>query len=66
MPDPSNVTVLIIDDSDVSRSMLRHILASHKYQVVGEAGNGSLGMELAERLRPHLICLDIQMPAAGE
>lgn len=65
MPNPANVTVLIIDDNDVSRSMLRHIFASHKYQVVGEAGNGQLGLELATRLKPKLICLDIQMPMAN-
>jgi two-component system, chemotaxis family, chemotaxis protein CheY len=62
---PADVTVLIIDDNDVSRSMLRHILASEKYQVVGEAGNGQLGLELAERLQPILICLDIMMPTTS-
>lgn len=63
MLDPASVTVLIIDDNDISRSMLRHILASEKYQVVGEAGNGRLGIELAERLKPRVICLDINMPS---
>lgn len=62
MPNPANVSVVIIDDNDVSRSMLRHILASEKYRVVGEAGNGRLGLELAERLKPNVICLDINMP----
>ena len=63
MPHPASVTVLIIDDNDVSRSMLRHILANEKYQVVGEAGNGTHGLELAERLKPRVICLDINMPS---
>lgn len=63
MPNPANVTVLIIDDNDVSRSMLRHILASEHYRVVGEAGNGRLGLDMAERLKPNIICLDINMPA---
>lgn len=62
MPNPASVSVLIIDDNDVSRSMLRHILASERYRVVGEAGNGRLGLELAERLKPNIICLDINMP----
>ena len=65
MPNPADVTVLIVDDNDVSRSMLRHVLANEKYQVVGEAGNGQLGLELAERLQPMLICLDIMMPATN-
>ncbi|HEY0844628.1 MAG TPA: response regulator [Noviherbaspirillum sp.] len=65
MNNPASVSVLIIDDNDVSRSMLRHILVNHKYRVVGEAGNGQLGLELARRLKPKLICLDIQMPVAN-
>lgn len=65
MVNPASVSVLIIDDNDVSRSMLRHILVNHKYQVVGEAGNGQTGLELAKRLKPKLICLDIQMPVTN-
>lgn len=57
-----NVTILIIDDNDVSRLMMRHILVSNKYQVIGESGNGQHGLELAVRLRPSIVCLDIQMP----
>ncbi|WP_292933116.1 response regulator [Noviherbaspirillum sp.] len=59
---PSQVSVLVIDDNDVSRAMLRHILMEHKYDVVGVAGSGQLGLELAAKLRPKLICLDITMP----
>lgn len=62
MRNPANVTVLIIDDNDVSRSMLRHILLASKYNVVGESGSGRIGIELAERLQPDIICLDIVMP----
>jgi two-component system chemotaxis response regulator CheY len=57
-----NYTILVIDDNDVSRSMLRHILSSEvRYKVIGEAGSGKLGLEMAERLRPDIVCLDIQM-----
>ncbi|MGZ3236082.1 MAG: response regulator [Burkholderiaceae bacterium] len=55
-------TILIIDDNDVSRSMLRHILSSEvRYKVIGEAGSGKLGMDMAERHKPDIICLDINM-----
>jgi two-component system chemotaxis response regulator CheY len=54
--------VLIVDDNDVSRSMLRHILASEEdYRIVGVAGNGSLALQMAERLSPDIVCLDIVM-----
>jgi two-component system chemotaxis response regulator CheY len=55
-------TILIIDDNDVSRSMLRHILSSDvRYKVIGEAGSGKLGLDMTERHKPDIICLDIHM-----
>lgn len=38
MPHPASATVVIIDDNDVSRSMLRHILASEKHPAVLKLG----------------------------
>ncbi|MGZ3159909.1 MAG: response regulator [Burkholderiaceae bacterium] len=62
MNSAAKYTILIIDDNDVSRSMLRHILSSDvRYKVIGEAGSGKLGLEMAERHKPHIICLDIHM-----
>lgn len=56
-------SVVLIDDNDVSRSMLRFIMAGDEsYEVVGEAGNGILGLDMIERFRPDVICLDIMMP----
>lgn len=47
------------------RALLRTILRSKQYDVIGEAGNGVDALELAERLRPDIICLDIMMPEIG-
>lgn len=57
--------VLIVDDNDLMRALLRTILRSKQYDVIGEAGNGVDALELAERLRPDIICLDILMPEIG-
>ncbi len=57
--------VLIVDDNDLMRTLLRTILRSKLYEVIGEAGNGVDALELAERLRPDIICLDILMPEIG-
>lgn len=58
----SGISILIIDDNDISRSMLRHLLNTNKYHVVGEAGKGQIGLAMLEKLQPNIVCLDIQMP----
>ena len=58
----SEVTFLIIDDNDVSRSMMRHVLNTNKFKVVGEAASGQVGLELFEKLQPNVVCLDIGLP----
>lgn len=63
MREINKASVVLVDDNDVSRSMLRFIMASEEsYEVVGEAASGTLGLELIERFRPDIICLDIMMP----
>jgi len=60
---PSNrPKVLIVDDNDVVRTLLRSILRNGDYDVVGEAKNGVVALELAERLRPDVVCMDLMMP----
>jgi len=54
--------VLLIDDNDVTRSLLRGMLRGEDYEVVGEARNAEQGLEMAQRVEPDIICLDIEMP----
>ena len=61
----SQLQLLIVDDDDAIRSMLRYIVESHKHDVVGEADNGHAGVNAAENLRPDLILLDVSMPVMG-
>ena len=65
MNSTSSQKVLIVDDNDLMRTLLRTILRSNRYEVIGEARNGVDALELAERLRPDIICLDILMPEIG-
>lgn len=62
MSSQSDATILIIDDNDISRSMLRHLLNASKYHVAGEAGKALIGLALIEKLQPSIVCLDIVMP----
>jgi two-component system nitrate/nitrite response regulator NarL len=61
---PSHVIkVLIVDDHAVVREGIRHVLsADADFEVIGEASGGTAAIDLAERLRPDVIVLDISMP----
>jgi DNA-binding NarL/FixJ family response regulator len=55
-------TVLIVDDHPGFRSAARALLEADGFDVVGEAADGESGLAAAERLRPGLVLLDIQLP----
>ena len=55
-------SVMVVDDNDMMRSLLRGILRGEAYEVIGEARNGVVATEMAERLKPEIICLDVMMP----
>lgn len=55
--------VLIVDDSRVTRQVLRDILsADPDIQVVGEAEDGREAVEKVHRLEPSIVTMDIVMP----
>ena len=58
----AHVSVVVIDDNDTTRAMLRAILRSEGVNVVGEAHDGPAGLELIRKLKPTLACLDVMMP----
>lgn len=57
------IRVLIVDDHSMVRHGLKSLLSIYgDIQIVGEAGDGSEALELAEHLAPDVILLDIQLP----
>lgn len=58
--------ILIADDHPVFRKGLRALLASMpRAEVVGEATTGEEAINLAEKLQPDVILMDLQMPGGG-
>jgi DNA-binding NarL/FixJ family response regulator len=54
--------ILIADDHALFRDGLRSLLQSRGHEVVGEARDGRQAIELATKLHPDLVLMDIQMP----
>ena len=57
------IQVLIVDDHAVLRAGLRMLLdAETDIEVIGEAQNGAMAIEMVEDLTPDVVVLDISMP----
>jgi DNA-binding NarL/FixJ family response regulator len=54
--------VLIADDHPLTRDALNGLLSQHGFEVAGEAADGAQAVELARRLQPDLVLLDLSMP----
>jgi two-component system chemotaxis response regulator CheY len=56
-------TLVIIDDATFMRAMIKRIVnESDDFDVIGEGENGIEAIELAKKLKPDLMTLDITMP----
>ena len=61
----SRIRVVLIDDNDLTRSVLRLALPLDQVVVVGEASAGNTGLDLCLREKPDIVFLDIMMPGVG-
>ena len=57
-----NRTVIIADDDDLTRNLLRNLLRTAGLKVVGEAADGARALEAFQKAKPEIVCLDIEMP----
>ncbi|MEV6619450.1 response regulator transcription factor [Amycolatopsis sp. NPDC051106] len=57
------IRVVVVDDQELMRVGFRMVLgAQADIDVVGEAGDGAQAIELASRLRPDVVLMDVRMP----
>ena len=54
-------TILIAEDNDLNRELLRELLQAHGYDV-REAVNGRQAIDLMRKARPDVALLDLDMP----
>jgi len=56
------IRVLIAEDEPIVGMDIKEILEGQDYEVVGEASDGQVAVELARKLKPDVIIMDIRMP----
>lgn len=54
-------TILIIEDNEQNLYLMQYLLKAHGFSVI-EAHDGKEGLDLAQRMGPQAILLDIQLP----
>jgi two-component system chemotaxis response regulator CheY len=57
--------ILIVDDAQFMRMMLKNILSGAGYEIVGEGENGVQAIEKFKQLNPDLVIMDMIMPEMG-
>jgi two-component system chemotaxis response regulator CheY len=58
--------VLIVDDAQFTRNMLKNIISKiEQIEVIGEASNGVEAISLYKKLSPDLVTMDLVMPEKG-
>ena len=61
-PSSTQRRIIIADDESLIRLDLREMLISLNYDVIAEVGDGRAAVDLAKKLRPDLVIMDIKMP----
>jgi two-component system, chemotaxis family, protein-glutamate methylesterase/glutaminase len=57
--------VLIVDDSELMRALLRELIGQAGFDVVGEAATGYQAIRLVHELDPDIVTMDLDMPDLG-
>lgn len=58
----SDIKIIIVDDSDFSRSVISKMLVEEGFQIMGEAASAEAALPLIKEKKPDLVIVDIVMP----
>lgn len=61
-PPTSRPRVLVVDDDDEERGLLRELLTMEGIDVVAEARDGAEAVQLSAELQPDVVLMDLRMP----
>jgi DNA-binding NarL/FixJ family response regulator len=57
------ISILLVEDHHLVREALRALIEEgHQFAVVGQAEDGNQALQMAEKLRPNVVVMDIMMP----
>lgn len=56
------LSIVVVDDSDFSRSMIINMLKEAEYNVVGEANSAETALQVIAFKKPNVVITDIVMP----
>src|ERR1700690_1165513 len=57
-----DLRILIVEDSETARRIIRAILETREWKICGEAKNGQAAIRQFRKLRPDVVILDLAMP----
>lgn len=57
-----DLKVVVVDDSDFSRSLIINMVKDAGFQVVGEASSAAVALQVIKDKDPHIVITDIVMP----
>ncbi len=58
----ADLKIIVVDDSDFSRSLINQMLKEAGFQVIGEANGAEAALQLIKEKKPDVVITDIVMP----
>ena len=60
--DGTPIRVMAVDDSPITRKMIRKALEPEGFEIIAEAGNGKEALEVYAKVQPDVVTMDVTMP----